>query len=270
MRISISSPGVIRPLETAEDYGACIALQEETWGQGFADRVPASLLLIAQKVGGIVAGAFEPDGSMAGFVLGFTGIRAGRPAHWSHMLAVRADRRDRGVGRALKRYQRDRLLKTGVDTMYWTFDPLVARNANLNLNELGAVIEEYVVDLYGPGDESPVDSGIGTDRLVVRWDLRREEASGDEERRGGTTSGLPDGRCATTANEGIGAPVPVRIEIPPDIQELKHQFLEQALEWRSATRRAFRDYLGQGYRVVGFERSQGGRGGSYVLTRSRD
>ena len=157
-------------------------LQELTWGRGFADRIPASLLLITQKTGGIAAGAFEPDGSLAGFVLGFTGIRHGQPAHWSHMLAVRPDVRDRGIGRALKQYQREQLVAAGVAVMYWTFDPLVARNAHLNLTELGALVEEYVPDLYGPGDDSPLDRGMGTDRLILRWEIA--EAAGETDRGG--------------------------------------------------------------------------------------
>lgn len=233
----------IRLLETTEDYAACVELQEATWGVGFTDRVPPSLLMAAREVGGVVAGAFERSGRLAGFVLGFTGLRDGRPVHWSHMLAVRADCRDRGIGRTLKRFQRDRLLELGVTTMYWTFDPLVARNANLNLNELGAVVEEYVVDFYGPGEHSPVDRGIGTDRLIVRWDLRRDATAGRGSRRADS----------------------VRIEIPADIQDLKSRSIDQARQWRHTTRRAFTYYLSLGYRVIGFERGPGGQGGCYLL-----
>ena len=244
---------VLRPLASAEDYAACVELQEATWGRGFADRVPPSLLMITQKVGGIAAGAFEPDGTLAGFVLGFTGIRAGRPAHWSHMLAVREDRRDRGIGRWLKRYQRDQLLESGVDRMYWTFDPLVARNAQLNLNELGATIEEYVPDFYGPGEDSPVDRGIGTDRFVVRWDVGRETArDGRTETDGGGRADVESGNV-------------VHVEIPPDIHALKTAAPAEAAAWRNSTRAAFMHYLGRGYRVVGFKQDLGGRGGSYLL-----
>jgi predicted GNAT superfamily acetyltransferase len=220
--------------------------------------------MITQKVGGIVAGAFEPDGRLAGFVLGFTGICAGRPAHWSHMLAVRTDRRDHGIGRLLKRYQRERLLELGVDTMFWSFDPLVARNAHLNLNELGAVVEEYVVDLYGPGEDSSVDRGIGTDRFIVRWDLRLQATRDDGGRRG-PMMGDEGRRKPAVAAEGGTEPGVVRVEIPPDIQEIKSRSTEQAQEWRRATRAAFAYYLNNGFRVTGFVRDPTGKGGWYVL-----
>jgi len=166
------------------------------------------------------------------------------------MLAVRADRRDRGIGRQLKEYQRDLLLAMGVPTIYWTFDPLVARNAHLNLHHLGASIEEYVPDFYGTGADSPVDRGIGTDRFVVRWDLGRETAGGGE----GRQTALEDRRT--------------RVEIPADIHELKARSPSEALDWRMRTRRAFLDGLARGSRVVGFERGLEGHGGSYLLAPS--
>ena len=47
-----------------------------------------------------------------------------------------------------------------------TYDPLVARNAHLNINVFGARIAEYVEDMYGE-TESPLHQGIGTDRFIV-------------------------------------------------------------------------------------------------------
>lgn len=218
----------IRPLTTAEDFAACVELQRLVWGAG-EETIPPIMLQVSQKVGAVAAGAFDPQGRLLGCVFGLTGLRNGRVAHWSHLLAVRPEARDRGVGRRLKRHQRSRLLAMGVSTMYWTFDPLVARNAHLNLNRLGAVVEEYVTDMYGPGDQSPVDRVIGTDRFIVRWDLRR----------------------------GVKRPPPkspsVLVEIPGDIHALRDHDPDQAKRCRATTRRAFLYYLKHGYRVAGFQ-----------------
>src|SRR5690606_28979184 len=101
-------------------------------------------------------------------VFGLTGLEHGRLVHWSHMLAVRPEWRDLGVGTRLKAYQREAVARLGVEVIYWSFDPLMARNAHLNLNRLGARVAEYVEDMYG-ATGSTLHAGLGTDRLVVVW-----------------------------------------------------------------------------------------------------
>ena len=237
------SPRVrIRPLATPADYAACVVLQELVWGAG-EETIPPIMLQVSQKVGAIAAGAFDPQGRMLGFVFGLTGLRKGRVVHWSHGLAVRPEARDQGIGRRLKRYQRARLLAMGVGTMYWTFDPLVARNAHLNLNRLGAEVEEYVQDMYGPGDHSPVDRGIGTDRFVVRWDLRKR------------------GRRPLARSHRV------RVEIPSDIHAVRDRDPELARHWRVITRQAFLSHMKRGYRVAGFQGGAPDPAGCYLLVK---
>ncbi len=107
----------IRSLATTDEYRACVELQRETWGAHFVDCVPPAVLQISQKVGGVVAGAFDPSNQLVGFVYGIAGWREGRPCHWSHMLAVREQCRDKGIGKALKDFQRDELLRRGIRVM---------------------------------------------------------------------------------------------------------------------------------------------------------
>ena len=52
-----------------------------------------SILLVAQKVGGVAAGAFDGQGKLMGFVFGLTGVENGAIVHWSDMLAVRPEPR---------------------------------------------------------------------------------------------------------------------------------------------------------------------------------
>jgi len=261
----------IRPLTTAADYAACVELQELVWGAG-GETIPPIMLLVSQEVGAIAAGAFDHDGRLLGCVFGLTGLRNGRVAHWSHMLAVRPEARDQGIGRRLKRYQRARLLAMNVSTTYWTFDPLVARNAHLNLNRLGATVEEYVPDMYGSGDKSPLDRGIGTDRFVVRWDLRRRAPTGPREVTRAALSPV------VNAIEGVGGssvpaelPLPrsasVRVEIPRDIHALRDREPEQARAWRTTTRRVFLYYMKRGYRVRRFYRNPRDDRRFYVLAK---
>ena len=102
-----SRPGyVIRPLQAREEMLGCIEIQRDTWGRDFSDVVPVSMLQVSVKMGGVLLGAFAPDGSLVGFVFGVTGLRDGQLAHWSHMLAVQPWARNLGIGRRLKLRQR--------------------------------------------------------------------------------------------------------------------------------------------------------------------
>jgi chorismate synthase len=262
------SPGIaltVRRLETWAEYEACVALQGETWGPGFTETVPAAILKVAQRIGGVVAGAFEPDGKLAGFVFGMTGVEEGRLVHWSDMLAVRADLRGCGVGRQLKLFQRDCVRAIGVTAIYWTFDPLVARNAHLNLVALGAEVVEYVRDMYGRETSSVLHQGVGTDRFVVAWRV-------DDQ--GGAPAAAPSADPRHTAapvlnattSVAAGAPF-VRVAIPLHIDRVQRHSLIVASRWRDDTRRAFLWCFDHGYHIAGFYRHDASETGFYVLGR---
>jgi predicted GNAT superfamily acetyltransferase len=249
----------LRPLRTPADYDACVALQRATWGDDFRELVPPAVLQIAQKMGGIAAGAFVGE-HLVGFVFGLTGFRDGVPAHWSHMLAVETGLRDRGLGRALKAYQREQVLAAGITSMYWTFDPLVTRNAWLNLHHLGARVVEYVRDMYGDNPMSRTDSVIGSDRFVVEWRLSEARDRGVEGSRG-------RGPVIASDRDALPPSAVVHVAIPADIQALKQRDPATARAWRASTRRAFEHYLAAGYVIADFERGEGGAPAAYRLER---
>jgi predicted GNAT superfamily acetyltransferase len=240
----------IRDLETHAELRACVALQRATWGEEFTELVPVAILQVVQYIGGIAAGAFNTRAELVGFVFGISGIEQSShglvPVHWSDMLAVRKDMRNQGIGERLKRYQRDALLARGVQKVYWTFDPLDAKNAYVNFARLGVIAREYRADMYGETD-SPLHRGIGTDRLIAIWPIATKRV---EERLTGIR------RLPATA----GA---VRIDVPLDIHDLNAREPKVAREWRERTRAAFSNWLQQDYVVVDFLREA--THGSYLL-----
>jgi predicted GNAT superfamily acetyltransferase len=260
----------VRPLTTIDECTACVALQNEVWG--FGDEVPATLLLVTPKVGGVIAGAFAPDGSMLGFVFGISGVRDGELVHWSHMLAVREGARNLGIGRLLKEYQRAELRRLGVARMFWTFDPLVARNAHLNLNRLGARVVEYVPDMYGITD-SPLHYGLATDRLIVSCSTSAQEARVPDipsyiEQLPVLTP-FPRSGDVRLDERAPRAPV-VLIEIPTDLAAVIAHSPDAAATWRVATRDHFQWALRQGYDVTALHRDSVTGRAFYVLRVLRD
>lgn len=266
--------GRIRPLAGLEEYEACVEVQSSAWGEGFADLLPARFLMMAHETGGILTGAFDESGRLLGFVFGIPALDRGTLYHWSHMLAVRPEARGRGLGIALKVRQREILLERDVRVARWTFDPLEARNAHINLNRLGCRVERYIVDMYGRNTGSPLHEGLGTDRFVVAWELAspRTEAALD---RGGPVdlarfAGAP--RVGDPDAEGPRPPrMPsdprVRVAIPARIQEEKAADPETGRRWRRRSRQALRWYLERGYDVVGLDAERGSETSAYCLER---
>jgi predicted GNAT superfamily acetyltransferase len=147
------------------------------------------------------------------------------------MLATLPERRHAGVGTALKLAQRAQALDQGIHTVRWTFDPMVARNAWVNLGKLGAVADRFRRDFYGPMTDT-LNEGERSDRLVVRWALDREPGPRE----------VP-GEAAT-------------VTVPRDYPELRERAPEAAREARDETAAALETHLGQGLVVVGFDRER--------------
>lgn len=258
---------VVRPVTSPDDFRACVHMQLEVWGRAYTDYAPATLLQVSTYVGGIVLGAFSFTGDLVGFVFGFTGVADGESTHWSHMLGVRESVRNLGVGRLLKNAQRAELARRGVKVMSWTFDPLGAKNAHLNLNLLAARVVKYVPDMYGT-TASPLHYGLPTDRLIVAVDTMEPNA-GVRMRPSHIVAPIlsPQPRANDTLVRRGDLPPSVRIEIPPDIGVLVARSIDEVATWRAAVNEHFRWALGRGYRVTGLSRDARDNRAFYTLTR---
>jgi predicted GNAT superfamily acetyltransferase len=272
----------IRELTTLEDCRRVVALEKEVWNYTDGeDVVPAPVLIVSVKRGGILLGAFDAQSVMQGFVYSMPAIKDGRSTQWSHMLGVRKELRGTGLGLRLKLEQRMHALALGLDLIEWTFDPLQAVNAHLNLTRLGAVVEEYEENIYGESS-SPLHRGSPTDRFVAEWHIkaphvqRRITAPSFPAIRDATLASAPIVNPAVAGNRwlrpssspdlSVGAPR-LLVEIPTGFADLQIEDPALALDWRLSTRAIFERYLSSGYRVVDFLLSPSASRGQYLMAK---
>ena len=267
----------IRRVRTNEEYDACVRMQHAIWGEDFTESVPATILKVTQQIGGVTAGAFDASGRLLGFVFGMMGSMDGKLVHWSDMLAVHHDARNKGLGRRLKLFQRELLRPLGVERMFWTYDPLVAKNAFLNIVRLGARPTEYVVDMYGSDTHSALHSGLGTDRFIVAWDLTRDGGANTPSaaEREAAVLQAPIANALTKgdgADAGLPAELPdadvVRVEVPADVDAVIARDISAAATLRASTRRIFTHYMDRHYRVSGFSHLTPDNRYFYILSRN--
>jgi len=265
----------IRNIEEISEMRSVEELQKEVWGIDDREVFPALALKPMREVGGVLIGAFDGD-RMIGFVFGFLGLENDRVILHSDMLAVRSEYRSRGVGYKLKLAQREKALAKGIDTITWTFDPLQALNAHLNISKLGVVGKSYRVNYYG--ETTSFLHRTGTDRLWVTWLLQSERVK--ERIAGGSvleTSALAEIPAVVRVggndepvegDEGLFREPSLVIEIPDKINLVLKLSVELAVRWREATRNAFTRSMAAGLFVDEFYRVQRGdkKVGVYLLS----
>ena len=247
----------IRTLDDPNDQAVAVRIFDQVWPpDSGATHVKANLLRAMIHSGGYVAAAYHDD-TPVGAALALVGRHrvgdgpAEDPASWhehlhSHMAGVLDGYRNRSIGTAIKLHQRAWALSQGIDTIVWSFDPLVRRNARLNVQKLGTHVRGYVPNFYGNMDDA-INAGDPSDRVFAWW--------------------LLDGEAATQAAATPLPPVDpasfdsVRvIQTPEDIVELRRISNDQAQQWRLTVREQFLDAFDAGLSVVGLDAD-----GSYVL-----
>jgi predicted GNAT superfamily acetyltransferase len=238
-----SDPVVIRTCHGLEELRACVALQKEVWNFSDTDLVPLRMFVVAARVGGQVMGAFAGD-EMIGFALSVPGTRSGHIYLHSHMLAVRKDHRNGGLGRRLKLLQREEALSRGIELIEWTFDPLEIKNAYLNIEKLGAIARRYNINQYGI-TSSPLQGGLPSDRLIAEWWLKSK-------------------RVETLLVTGKNPPVDrqTEIEVPSEIYQWKAapETRARAKQVQEQNRETFLERFGEGLAVIGYDRDAEGNG----------
>ncbi len=254
----------VRTLTDLSDLDEARRVFDEVWpSPGGCTQIQSNLMRALVHAGGYASAAYR-DGEAIGAALGFVGRSLGSGprvdgASWhthlhSHMAAVLAPHRDQHIGSALKMHQRVWAIERGIDTIVWTFDPLVRRNAILNLVKLGADVEGFEVDFYGGMDDA-INTGDPTDRLFAWWRLTSPRAMAASR---GAIERLDPIEMIVRGRDVL------EIELPEDIVAVRVESPLAAAQWRLAVREALTAAFADGFRVIGVS----GAGG-YVLERTR-
>lgn len=288
----------IHILTQPSEFLAVEELQRKVWPGSDIEIIPSHLLISSCKHGGLCIGAYSKENQLVGFVYGLPGIYSTpdgpRLMHYSHMLGIHPNFRDQGLGFLLKRAQWQMVRKQGVDRITWTYDPLLSKNAHLNITKLGAVCNTYHIEYYGELRDG-LNIGIPTDRFEVDWwvNSRRVERKLSRQVRRQLDLAHYLSAEAQIINpsklDENGYPVPGELqlpfelkedlldkdeypailltEIPANYLELKEYDKSLSFAWRLHTREIFINLFRHGYLVTDFIYLKGTRPRSmYVLS----
>lgn len=239
----------IERCSTHEDYRACMALERAIWNDPDEDLIPATVLMVTNKIGGHALLARDGERPV-GFAVAFPAFHGEQRYLHSHIVGVVQEYRSRGLGRLIKMRQRETMRREGIALMEWTFDPLAIGNAYFNVARLGATMRRYYPNLYGV-TASPLPHGLPTDRLVAEW---RVETPRVERALAGS---------APTAAEDA-----VRIVVPRAMEAWRKSGSSEALAAQARLRAEFEERFAGGYAVTAFRLEDGD--GVYLLERQED
>jgi len=226
----VSSNINIRPLTSLADQELGRMIFDKTWAMDAGTEITPNLLQAMIHSGAYLSGAFI-DGECVGAAFAFPATSGGLHLH-SHMTAVLDKFRDKGIGHALKVDQYKWAKQNNYKEITWTFDPLVARNARLNILKLGVDISAYYPNFYGDMPDE-LNAGDESDRVMASL-----KVVGD----------LPTPRTAITTPDKSA----VLIAIPSDIVAIRGKDLAENLRWRRSVRDEFVGVLARGGKVIGF------------------
>ena len=199
-------------------------------------------------------------------------------------MGVHPDCRDDGVGFALKRAQWQMVRHQGLDHITWTYDPLLSRNAYLNIAKLGAVCSTYRCSEYGDMRDG-LNVGLPSDRFQVDWWINTPRVEKRLSQRARPT--LKWNHVARSGAHPFYAlefsPTQLRrppehlpsfdarlllAEIPADFLALKEIDFPLARDWRFFTRELFETAFAKSYIVTDFiyVKVNGIARGFYLLT----
>ena len=240
-------------------------------------------LFLSAFAGEVEGGQEERWDNFIGFSYGYVGVRDKKVGYrridnlcfYSQYTGIKPSFQGFGLGVAIKEFQKKIVSELlGVSLISCTYDPLTAVNAVRNIHHFGMDVLTYKESLYGDfsGHLNRVD--IPCDRFYVLWDLKKDKTpapwdSSLLEDKGAYIVGSEpvffqgkSGRVemqkvkSEPFNRDSGR---VLLEIPPDFYRMIREtdvsdpdVRRIPLDWRMATRKAFKACREADFRITDF------------------
>lgn len=250
---------VVKELRTIEEIEEVRQLEREIWA---SECVPVHQIVSSINNGGLVLGAYLKD-ELVGFNYSHAGFLDGEPYLYSHLLGIKREFRELGIGELIKHKQKEIAGEMGYAKSKWGFDPLEARNGYLNFTKLRTYSKTYLPNYYGELND-PFNKLLPSDRILVEWNIN----DGDYLRWDSKIEELKEEavEIAPWCLSIVGLPILDKdhafdhnmsfikdaylLPVPLSFQKIKIESPSLAEDWRYKVRTIFQTLFSQGYAVV--------------------
>lgn len=228
-----------------------VKLQKDIWQLSDRDVLPPWKLFITPKIGNILMIGFKSKKPVALAVFTMALDKASNePYLYLDMIGVSP--KHEGCGLAFNMLKRAKAIarKRNLKSIRWTYDPLMANNANLYIKKLGATVNKYYEDYYT--NLSGINSGIPIDRL---WAVLPTKSRRKTSKAPSITISINDYPKTSILIKPMTRSI--AIEIPDNIVDIKRRSVKNAINVRLASRKTFQTLFSRGYIINGFCRKNG-------------
>lgn len=267
---------IIKPLYHVDELTEMQRLEQQVWGD---DYTPVHQTITVAKNGGIILGAYDDD-RLIGFLYSFPGYDGTSVYLCSHLAAIHADYRGKGIGELLKQKQKELAIEKGFRLITWTYDPLESANANLNIRKLNGICQTYIEDCYGKL-EGKLNAGLETDRFLVEWHLTSQHVNNKLE------LDFNDAFAITAIDydqnndpyikevhdhvvNKLDYLKMISLAVPTQFQAMKERNFPLAKSWRMQTRELFQLLFSHEYVVVNVMREKDSNIQHYILVKKHE
>ncbi|GEM_PF-1655232 len=230
---------------TPQDYHSFNELAQSAWP---GIKLFSEPIFVALTDNGVSVAATEGS-ELVGASFNFIkpAARSGEYALYVHMLGTRQERQGKGVGRKIMR-ENYRLIESGelgpgLTEVKLTSDPLEAKNVMFYLHHLGMIVQTYKPDAYKTlsttGAEQhkglPADRFVYTAQPITPWVRERRLPTPDVyanyvNQNPTAVRTFAENKERSAAGE-TSSPV-VLVEVPMQIEAIKHASMAEAQDWR--------------------------------------